>query len=363
MKRLLICLWLCSGLPCFAQSYSDLNTALASVPTTISIGTTINLQLNPGHEVYSAPVVIQHPYRAQICIQGATTITTPVNDTGTQFGTGGAWQVPLTIGSSSGIIAGDLVGFENSMGPTYHENHNGIWQVISVVDSTHIIVLNTTYWAPFGPPTGSTGILRIYPTQLIFHGVSGIIAGGLGCLSNVAIQGDRLGSNTMGIIDIDQTNEPGKLNLTYVGVNGFSADGVRANYGGMINGNYVVSSGNGNNGFLARDIAHLSCYYCIGSGNGWLAPPLSGGNGFLAEDTSSDYLWATSAFGNLEVGIVSRTMSTVLCDTGALCTSAINQIGFEAGIGPDYLQNQGGAAKAYLNSQVNNISTGGTLQE
>ena len=347
--------------------YPDLSAALLSPAvggSTIDFGATLTLQLAAGHEVYMAPIIISHPYGYRICIQGAATITTPISNTAAPGGTGGSWTVPLTVGSSAGVAVGDLVGIENAAGPTYYGNHNGAWQVTAIPDGTHVTVLNTSYWTPSGPPAGATGTLRVFPTQLIFHGTSGIISGKLGCLENVAIQGDRLGSNTMGVRDTDETREPGKLNLgPYALVNGFSADGVRANYGGMINANYVTSSGNGNNGFLARDSAHLSCYYCIGSGNGWLAPPLSGGNGFLSELAASVYLWSSAAYGNLEVGMVSRTMSTLLCDTGAPCTSAINQIGFEAGIGPDYLQNQGGASRAYLNSQSNNISTGGNLQE
>lgn len=333
------------------SAYSDINAAISYLsPYIIPQGVTATIALAAGHEHYTEPVTIQHPYGGNICIVGAPTTTQSITSTSVT-GSSGNWSVELTISDSSQISVNDVVGIEDPVPTTIagvvpsRDLLVGVWSVTVINDATHITVKNTTYAG--APLSNATGTLRIYPTQLNFSGAIGFIPQSLGCLQNVAIVGDGTYGAAFGVWDAAQTGaQAGTAYIgPYVAINGFYADGVRANYGGVINAQDVVSSNNGNNGFLARDVSHINCMIgCVASGNGVHAP-VGGGNGYLSENTSSQLHEGSVAIGNSGVGFYVRSASSLLCGS-PLCYAAYNYYDFESGV-QSTLQNYGVGAMSY----------------
>jgi hypothetical protein len=326
-------------------TYADINAALAAISgATISNAAAVTISVAAGRYAYNSPVSVQSPYGKQIFIAGAASATSAISNSTAGSGVAGAWSVKYTIPSSAGIQANDIVGVEGASGGASAPLHEGAWVVSSVPDGTHIIVTNTT-WS-VAPPSGITATLRVYPTQLKFNGCAGFLPSHLGGLSNMAIQGDTLTLNTIGIDDsLNDVSQPGKALIgPYVAVNGFNAEGVRANYGGIVFATYVTVAGCGNNGFLARDLGHVFFFpTCISSGNGFTKAP-GGGSGALAENTSSMLLFGTRTFGNYGDGVMARTASAALFDNSSPGFSAFNnRNGYRASV-LGYLQNNGGTA-------------------
>jgi hypothetical protein len=328
--------------------YATVQDALAAVQNSIiDSGVTVTIAVT-GRQTYTTPIQVRHPYGDRICITGTPTTTQAISAFASATGSAGGWSVKITVPSTSGIAVGDLVGVEGASGVTYADLQDGIWNVSAINSSTQLTETNTT-WYSTAPPAGAVGTLRTYPTQLKFTASTGVEADHLGCLEEIALHGSLTGT-AFGLFvkDPDDAIQQGTvLAGPHLGVAGFTVDGVRANYGGVIRASYVSVSNNGNNGFLTRDLAHINCQAgCVSTGNGisGLAPVQSGGNGFEAELDSSQLLEGALSVGNFEDGYLARTNSSILCDNSAPC-SAIGNLtnNYETQV-LGFLQNVGGVA-------------------
>jgi hypothetical protein len=307
-------------------TFATIPLALASLQNAIiADGATVTIQVT-GHQTYTSQINILNPYGYNIVISGATTTTTAISSSGAATGSAGAWNINYTVGSSTGISIGDLVGVEGA--GSGNQLHNGAWIVSAVPDGTHVTVTNTSR-SPTTPSTGATGTLRIYPTQLTFTGVSGFWVSRLGGLQEIALIGNGGPTGgTFGVIGTGNDHTPqGHVILgPHLAASSFMADNIRANYGGVIIASTVTSSNAGNNGFLARDLGHINCITngaCVSSGNGFGTFP-GGGNGFLAENTSSILQEGSVAYGNGGDGFFARTTSAMLCDNSFPCIAIAN---------------------------------------
>lgn len=309
-------------------TFATIPAALASLDNAIfASGATATITVT-GHQTYTSQINSLNPYGYNIVITGVASTTTAISSNTAATGAAGAWSTTFTVGSSSGISTGDVVGVESIAGPTNKELLLGAWVVSGIPDGTHVTVTITDR-SPTAPPSGATGTMRIYPTQLTFTGVSGFEVGRIGGIQEMAIIGNGGPTGaTFGVLAVgnDHMSQGHVVLGPHLAATSFQADNIRANYGGVIIAGSVISSNAGNNGFIARDLGHIDCMVgsgCIATGNGFGTFP-NGSSGFLAENTSSMLHEGSTSAGNGGDGFYARTTSTVLCDNTNPCTSVAN---------------------------------------
>ncbi|MGU3476382.1 hypothetical protein [Methylobacterium sp. D48H] len=275
----------------------------------------------------SSQITVRSPYGDRIVIAGATPSTTPVSAVSAVTGANQAYSVTLTVGSTSGITVGAYVQITGMSGVPMAQVHSGVWKVTAVSGSS-VTVTNTA--SNGAPPTGAiTGTLTAYPTQLKFTGTSGIVAASLGGVSNLVLIGDGTTPGTFGLwAKSPDATQPGAVMAGPIAVTGF-VDNVRANYGGVIHGTQIVSSSAMNNGGISRDGAYLGCFGCAFTGNG-MSPPPGGGNGVLIENGSTAFFTGPLAWGNAGAGMFSRTVSSLLVDSGSPGSAGRNLNGWQS---------------------------------
>lgn len=282
--------------------------------------TVVTIQIPTGAIALSASTVINHPYGAQIAIVGAATVTTTASAAGAVTGSAGAWAVPLTVASGTGIAANDYVILRNVTGTGRFRLFAGLCKVTSVVSNT-VTITNTAKNAAWPTAALSTADITVIKTVITYTGCDGFkIDGPLGSLNNIAIVGDKTAS-TIGMI-AKRAGEGGKGN-SYVycgssfGISGFGDGGVYAQYNGNIDAPYLavadcliynvhaqhngaimmnggISSGSTEAGISAHSGGSVSAETSIACGNGTYGIFAQPGGSILAPNA---YTWANVSDG------------------------------------------------------------------
>jgi hypothetical protein len=157
----------------------------------------------------SSPTTFSHAYGERVFIEGNTAkVTTTVSAAGAVTGSAGAWSVPLTVNSATGIAANDYAIVSAVTGTGAYKQFLGLCKISSVVGTT-VTVLNTDKSAAWATASLSTANLTVVKNIITYTGCDGFrIDSALGGLSNVVIVGNKT-AGTIGLI----TN--GKRLVTY----------------------------------------------------------------------------------------------------------------------------------------------------
>lgn len=280
----------------------------------------VQIKIPAGTTSLSAPTSINHPYGARIQVLGANTVTTTASAAGSITGSSGAWSVPLTVASATGIAVNDFVLIRNVSGTGAYKLFAGICKV-SGVSGTTVTVVNTAKNAAWPSATLSAADLTVIKSIISYSGCDGLqINGPLGSIDKIAIVGNKT-SGTIGLIG--QRMAEGSKNKAYVylgtsvGIAGFGDGGVYAQYSGTIDAAYLcvadclvynvlaqhggsvmlndgISSGCAQAGVAASNSGDVSFERGTACGNGTYGLyPFSGGT-VLARD---GYVWANVSDG------------------------------------------------------------------
>ncbi len=217
---------------------ASLEDALAAIQSwIIPSDSLVQILLPAGQTTLTAATSVQHAYGARIQILGQAVVSTSASAVGTVSGSAGAWSLPLTVSSSSGISVNDWVLLRAVSGSGSYRSYAGICKVTAVSGST-VTLLHTAKNSSWPSASLSSATLTVLKSNLSYSGCDGLqIDGPLGLIDRVAIIGNH-SSGTVGVIA--QRMAEGNKGKAMVrlgsdcGIAAFGDGGIYAQYGGTV---------------------------------------------------------------------------------------------------------------------------------
>lgn len=221
--------------------FSTINSALDHLQYCwIPEDITVTISILAGTYTYANRVYFYHPCGRQIKLSGATPVLTTITSVGAVTGSTGAWSVPITVTSSSGISANQYAILSDVTGTGDYYSINGVWKISNVTGNI-ITVTNTNQQATFPTFTVTGGNVIVPQTILHFTSSAGILAQNVPVceISNIIVQRDSGGTTYGGIT---ATGSGADITIgNYVGISGFGY-GLHTLYGSHIGGESVYTS-------------------------------------------------------------------------------------------------------------------------
>jgi Protein of unknown function (DUF2793) len=224
---------------------ATLNAAIAGIARWVIPASSSVTILVPSLSL-SAPTVFSHPYGSRVFISGSVPkVTTTASAAGSVTGAAGAWEVPLTVASATGISANDYAIVSAVTGTGAFRQFFGLCKVLSVVGNT-VTVINTNKTASWATADLTSANIAVVKNIISYTGCDGFqVDSALGGLLNLVLVGNKT-PGTIGLIT-NRMSMGGK-GAGYVfcgaaygtGISGFGDGGVYSQYGGTVDGAYLA---------------------------------------------------------------------------------------------------------------------------
>jgi hypothetical protein len=229
----------------------------------------VNIVLPSGTTANTTAIVVNHKYGTQIKFTGTTPVTTTASASGAVSGAAGAWSVPITVASVSGIAVNDWVIVRNLTGTGRYYLFAGFHKITGIAGNV-ITVTNTAQVAAWPTAAISTADIVVLKTIYSFTNCDGFqINSALGYMNNIAIVGNR-GSGSIGLITNRMQVPYKNVGSVYLGnamgISSFGDGCVFAQYGGVIDARYLCVSDAIVYNALAQHGGHLFMNDGISSG-------------------------------------------------------------------------------------------------
>ncbi|WP_315132778.1 right-handed parallel beta-helix repeat-containing protein [Achromobacter marplatensis] len=328
-----------------------------SVPSTSSVV----IRIAAGSYSSEETTVMDNSFGENITITGPEVVqTTSITGLSGTAGTRGNYSVTLAVQSNGGMVVGDWVGIEGTVGTGRHKVLRGFYQITSVSPGT--ITLRVRLWDALFPAMTVTGgsvylvpaVIKVSNTDAFVLRSSAVTLQNIGFVGNMwdywneadilgtekGTHGIYVSSNTI----IDGTGAAGGANPFALNGSGLSANrvyvadfdqqGICVSNGGGIYGRNLWASSCGRRGFYAASSASIEARFSGASANyrdGAIAD--YGGcfntsgfegngnrlNGAFAINGGSVVAVNSSFEGNLGYGIEARAGSYVTIDGASSC--------------------------------------------
>ncbi len=208
----------------------------------IPIDSIVQIIIPSGNTALSAATTTSHPYGARINILGAAVVSTTASAVGSITGSAGAWSIPITVASSSGIAVGDYMLIRTVVGTGSFYSFSGICKITATAGAL-ITVLNTSKNTSWPTSTFTSANITVIKTFITYTGCDGLrIDGDIGQIDRVVLVGNKT-AGTIGLLG-QRSGVGNKTNAhIYIGssfgITGFGDGGVYAQNGGTVDAQFL----------------------------------------------------------------------------------------------------------------------------
>lgn len=304
-----------------------------------------------GVATFTQPILISAEGGENLSIKGFSNIPITITGQSSVSGSAGDYSVVLSVNSVVGVVVGDYLHCNASIGTGASDIHRGAWK-ITAVGSGLITVRNTCQLTSFPANTITSSSSRIIKSVFRFIGCDGIVVKSavLGELSDVVLEGNSddywssinisgtergthgiiVGANTIAING--KTDSANLIGVTggsvscgkFVGINGFDQQGVVTELGGNFWGDFVASCNNKRRGFYASTASGIRAKQISANGN-YL-------DGVICDLSGSIYASSTSAaIGNGRSGVSASQNGAIIFDSGSASYNKTHGLNVVAG--------------------------------